>query len=193
MPKSDGGKAVAFVYARALFDVAVEAGIVSQVELELLAIDEALDTDDRLQRFFETPTIRFEEKRKVLLETMAGASKPLVNFLLLMIEHERVGLFDLIVDLFHELANAKAGIAEFELRSAQPFESAELENLKSVLRRKMQREIVVHETPSPELLGGFVLKHKDMTWDSSLVQRLGRMVDRIQAGKSELTVVWNKE
>jgi F-type H+-transporting ATPase subunit delta len=193
MPKNDGGKAVAFVYARALFDVAVEAGIISQVERELLAIDEALDSDDRLERFFETPTIRFEEKRKVLLETMAGASKPLVNFLLLVIEHERVGLFDTIVDLFHELANTRAGVAEFELRSAQPLEAEALESLKSVLRRKLQREIVVHETSSPEILGGIILRHKDMTWDSSLVHRLGRMVDRIQAGKSELTVVWSKE
>jgi F-type H+-transporting ATPase subunit delta len=192
MPKSDAGQAIAFVYASALFDVAVEAGIIAQVEPELMALRDTVRQDLQLRRFLESPTIRFEDKRTVLVEALVGVSKPLLNFLLLIIEHERVGVFGRIADTFHELANAKAGIAEFELRSARALDPEELERLKSVLRRKFQREVVIREQPAPALLGGIVLKQKDLMWDTSLVHRLGRVVQKIEETKSAVPV-WVEE
>ena len=186
MAGRDSGEVIAHVYAQALFDVAAETDGVTQTEQELLALDAVLDKDPYVRRFFETPTVRFDQKRTVLMDALGGLSQPLLNFLLLLIKHERTNLLNQIVDIFHEHANAKAGIAEFDLTSACALETEELEELKAVLRRKFQRDVAVREAVAPDLLGGLVLKHKDWLWDVSIEHRLRRLVSRIEAFKGGL-------
>ena len=183
MPQNDGGRSLAFVYAQALFDVAFEAGQVVEVEVELLSLRDAINKDQKVRSFLETPTMPFEAKQRVLGAALTNFSRLLVNFLYLVVKNQRVGAFDHIVDVFHELANAKAGIAEFDVASAAPLEPDELENLKVVLGRQTGMAVALRATVAPGLLGGLVLKHGDKRWDASLVHSLGQMIERIESAK----------
>jgi len=180
------GKSIAFIYAEALYDVAAEMKIVPEIEQQLLTLSEAVKHDVRLRRFLETPTIALPEKRKVLAGALAKLHQILQNFICLMIDHERVGALDAMVEAFHDHANKKAGIAEFAVVSAEPMLPAEEEQLKTALHQKLNRQIVLKTSTNPGLLGGLVLTHQDKMWDASIAHRLGRIVNKMEVVKGGL-------
>ncbi|MCZ7646385.1 MAG: ATP synthase F1 subunit delta [Planctomycetota bacterium] len=188
---SEASESLAFVYAEALYDAAVESGSLVRVEEELLALKGLLAADPRYLRFFETPTVGFDDKRKVVGSVFGGLSKELANFLLVTIRKGRVGMLPAIVDAFHEHANRKAGIAEFTVISARALEDGERNVLRQRLEQGLKRKIEIREKVEPELLGGFVLAHEDQRWDCSLIHRLGRLVDRVESVKPNLGI-WSQ-
>jgi F-type H+-transporting ATPase subunit delta len=189
MPTTTGGQSIAYAYAEALYDVASEGGNVVSVEAELQAIDKALSAEPRLRLFLETPTVPFEDKRKVLTSALSGISKPVLNTLCLAIEHGRISLFDAMVHAFHRHANEKAGVAEVNVISARQLDARELENLSAVLQKKLNQKIKLVESVRPELLGGIVVTHNDRNWDASVSHRLERIVNKIEEVKTLAPVV----
>ncbi|HEY3324736.1 MAG TPA: ATP synthase F1 subunit delta [Planctomycetota bacterium] len=175
---------VAFIYAEALYGVALEDGNVMQVEEELLALADLIRKDPQVHLFLETPTIAFSEKRKVLESALAQFSQPLRNFLYLVIQRERVSQIEGMVDAFHERANEGAGIAEFDVKSARELLPDEAEQLKELLNGRFKRKISLRTGVEPKLLGGLVLHHKGWQWDTSLAHRLQRLVHSMEASKN---------
>jgi F-type H+-transporting ATPase subunit delta len=184
MAQKNAGRGLAFIYAQALFEAAFEAEVVEQIEEQLLALRGALDKDPQALMFLETPTLPFEDKQKVLEEALKNCHRLLVNFMCLMARNQRVGVFGQMVDIFHELANAKAGIAEFEVFSAAQLLPDELERLKAVLHKQTGRTAVLRETVAPGLLGGLLLKHGDKRWDTTLAHSLVRLVEQMETGRA---------
>ena len=177
------GQSIAHVYAEALYDVAAEAGTVADTERELDALAKALAGDVRLRLFLETPTVPVETKRKVLTSALSGVSKPVLNLMLLAIEHARINVFGAIASGFHRHANKKAGIAEVEVSSARALDSNEQDRLKAMMAKKLNQKVVLIEHVRAELLGGLILTHDGRAWDGSIVHRLGRIVDKIEEAK----------
>ena len=93
MASYEVGQSIAHVYAEALYDVAAETGTVAEVEQDLDALAKALAGDVRLRLFLETPTVPMETKRKVLTSALSGLSKPVLNMMLLAIDHARINMF----------------------------------------------------------------------------------------------------
>jgi len=180
---------LATVYAEALYEVAQEARAHRQVEEELRLLEDLLTQDPTVRRFFETPTVTPGDKRKVIEDALKDFSPYTRNFLSVLVRKQRVGLLARIVEEFHTLANEKSGISEIMLESARPFEAAEKEQLAKTLAGMLGHEVVFLERVRPELLGGFVLRHKDRQWDTSLVSSLDRLVDRLEIAK-EAVGVW---
>lgn len=187
MPSNESGS-LAHVYAEALHDVASESGRVAQVEQELLDLQAVVRKDPVLLRFFETPTVTAQEKRKVILGTFTAYSTETLNFLSLLVHKRRVNLLERIADAFHKHSNLKAGIAELKLDSARALEPAEREHMVKVLQERLGLKVILKEEVQPALLGGFVLTHADKQWNASLVYRLGRVVNGMERAKDALGV-----
>lgn len=177
-----------YVYAEALYDVAHEAGQLTRVEEEMLALQQILAKQPVLNRFLETPTVMPEQKRKVLLSALSNFSPITLNFLCVLVNKQRVRLLDKIVAAFHEHCNEKAGIAEMTVTSARPLDAGEKASLNGVLEKKLGRKVKLVEKVRAELIGGFVLSHRDQQWDLSLVHRLGRLVNRMEDARDALGV-----
>lgn len=185
-------QSLAMVYAEALFGAAEQAGVLPRVEQEMLALRELLAADVRFRRVFETPTISFADKQRIVNATLGSFSEIVRNFMLVVIRKDRVGQLGQIVDAFHAFLNRKAGIAEFTVEAARQMEASELDALKVQLESCFTgRKIVVLDRVKPELLGGFVLAHEDRRWDCSVIHRLGRLVGKIESVKPNLGV-WSQ-
>ena len=176
-------RGLASIYAEALYGAAKEDGVVETTEQELLTLQEIFQRDVRIRRFIETPAISEEVKRKVLCEVMSAFSKTTLNFLCLLIHKQRIKLLDHIISAFHTHCNREGGIAELELHTASPLDAAQKLNLKTILEKKLNRTVILKILTRPTLIGGFILKHEDLQWDSSLVDRLGRIVSKMEACK----------
>jgi F-type H+-transporting ATPase subunit delta len=182
-----GNKALAAIYAEALYEAAQSANVLEQVKAELVALREILARSPRLEGMLVSPTVTFENKRKVIDTTFAKFSKITRNFLTVLVDRKRATVLDTVATEFQSLANKKAGIARVDVKSARALDAGEREKLESLLKKRLNKTIDLHEHVHPELLGGLVLQHEDRLWDASVVHVLGRMVEKME----ELKVMAN--
>ncbi|MGD0094488.1 MAG: ATP synthase F1 subunit delta, partial [Planctomycetota bacterium] len=155
MASEQANSGVAYVYANALYDVAAQRGEVTEVEEELLALQQVLRAEPRFRGFLESPTVRLEAKHRVIRGLLESFHQPLVNFLCLVVHRQRTELLERIVDEYHELANVALGIAEIDLAGARALLEDETAQLTAVLEAKLQRKVKIRQQVRPELLGGF--------------------------------------
>ena len=186
--KSKESGVLAQVYAEALYDVAMQAGILAQVEEELLTLQQALRRDVLAQRFLDSPSIPAEAKRRVLSQGLTSVSSITRNFLCVLIGRRRLGLLDRIVEALHQQCNDKAGIAEMVLESASALSPGERAKLNETLEAVAGRRVLLRERVRPELLGGFVVRHQDWQWEQSVASRLVRLAGRLKATREALGV-----
>jgi len=81
---------IAQVYARALFDAALEQDDLDGVREQLTTFAEAVDGSRDLQVFLFSPYFSTEEKKEGLGRAIEGASEGFVNFLELLVENHRM-------------------------------------------------------------------------------------------------------
>jgi F-type H+-transporting ATPase subunit delta len=182
-----GNKALAAIYAEALYEAAQSANALEQVKAELVALREIIARSPKLEGMLVSPTVSFENKRKVIDTTFAKFSKITRNFLTVLVDRKRATVLDTVATEFQSLANKKAGIARVDVKSARALDAGEREKLESLLKKRLNKTIELHEHVQPELLGGLVLQHEDRLWDASVVHVLGRMVEKME----ELKVMAN--
>lgn len=184
MPHKDAGANLADVYAEALHDAAAAAGELPRIEEELLAFMCAVVQDERVLRFLDSPVIAFPEKRAVLARTLAAFHPVTVNFILVVVERQRVEMLEAMAKAFRDHGNRAAGIAEFRATTARPLEPAERERLERGLRAKLGRPVVLSERVDPRILGGLQLAHEDFRWDASLAHHLKKLVTQMAAERT---------
>lgn len=178
------------VYAHALFDVASQQKAVTEVEEELLALREMVRAEPRLKLFLESPVIAAKTKHKVIRELLAQFHQPVVNFICLVVDRQRMELLDEIIASYHELANMAQGISEMQLESARALMPEEIQRLTATMEAKMRRKVVIRQTEHPELLGGFILRRGDLQWDASVSRRLRRLTTRMAESKEGIEHAW---
>src|SRR5437763_11194580 len=115
MATKASNKPLAAIYGQALYEAARNAGVQPQVAGELSAVKAMLHKDPKVGEFLETPTIAFDEKRKVIASVFKNCSAITRNFLLVIAERGRAAMLDQIVDAYNEFADKTAGIARVEV------------------------------------------------------------------------------
>jgi F-type H+-transporting ATPase subunit delta len=185
MGQSEHETGLAHIYAHALFDVASQQKLVTEVEEQLLVIEQILRTEPRVLRFLESPTIAVAKKQSVIRGVLKDFHQPVANFVCLIVDRMRLGLLTKIITAFHDLANMAQGIAEMELTSARALTPEEREQLKEMLAQKMQRKVEIRERVQP---AGFVVKRGDLQFDGSVSRRVQRLMKGMAEAKSGATL-----
>src|SRR6476646_8733969 len=94
---------IATVYARSLFEVAVERGALDEVREQIGEFADALDGNRDLQVFFFSPYFSTEEKKDGLKTLVEDADEVIVNFLELLVEKHRMPLVFRVRRAYDEL------------------------------------------------------------------------------------------
>jgi F-type H+-transporting ATPase subunit delta len=81
---------LAQVYARSLFQVALEQGRLDEIREQLGQFADALDEHRELAVFFFSPYFSSVEKQQSLFTLLDGADEIFLNFLALLIENHRM-------------------------------------------------------------------------------------------------------
>ncbi len=81
---------IAQVYARALFEVAQQAGDLDEVHEQLGQFADAVDGSRELQTFLFSPYFSTDEKKDGLRKAVDGANDAVTNFLELLVEKHRM-------------------------------------------------------------------------------------------------------
>ncbi len=81
---------IADVYARSLFEVAMEHDVLDEIHDELGEFADALAENRDLQIFFFSPYFNSEEKKEAIPKLITGADERFLRFLELLAERHRM-------------------------------------------------------------------------------------------------------
>lgn len=165
--------AVAKRYARALFDVAKERGLIDKIEAELNGIVSAINENAELSKILMHPHISAEAKKELVKELFhAHVSAETQNFLDILIENGRESDLAGIASAYVKLANDERGIADAIVTTAKSLSEAEQAELAEKFGKLINKQLRIQTVVDPSILGGVVVKIGDRLYDGSIKSKL---------------------
>jgi F-type H+-transporting ATPase subunit delta len=164
-------------YAKALFQLASEAGQVSAIRGDLAALAKVLAENPALADVLHQPLYPVEQRRGVLsgVAERMQAGELLRRFYHVLIDHRRLLDFDAIHAEFERLADEQAGMQRAQVRTARPLSEAQQERLRRALGARLGRDVALEIRVEPALLGGLVAQVGDLVFDGSLRTQLRQL------------------
>jgi F-type H+-transporting ATPase subunit delta len=176
--------AIARRYAKALVQLAIEEGGVEKFHAELTAFEAVLADNPELRAILNSPSYRIEAKRGMVQDLIARLeqSATVSNFLLLVLEKNRLNYLPQIVVSYGMFADELSGVVRPTLTSAMPLDAGQVEEIKGTLAKYTGKRVILKVEVDPTLIGGVVTRIGDMAFDGSLKTQLTRIGDILQKG-----------
>ena len=156
-------------YAEALFEAAHERGELEDVVSDLEDFVEALHENEELRLFFYGGQVPEREKRRAidaLTEDMALSTR---NFLKVLSDNGREEILEEVLARYEELVKEHLGRVEVEVTTAVDLSDQERDRISARLEELLEgREVILHTSVNPDLLGGAVFRFGGRMLDSSV-------------------------
>jgi ATP synthase F1 delta subunit len=166
---------IATVYARALFEAAVDAGRLDTVREQLDQVADALDGSRDLQVFFFSPYFSTEEKRDGLAKTLSDADPLLINFLELLIENHRMPVVFRTRRRLDTLWEEQNRLLPVQVTSAIELDAEAVAEIGERVGAQTGRRVELTAIVDPDILGGIVLRVGNAILDASIRNRLEQL------------------
>jgi ATP synthase F1 delta subunit len=175
---------LAQVYARSLFEVALEQGKLDELREQLAQFAEALDEHRELAVFFFSPYFSTQEKQAGLEQAVEGADPTLLNFLRVLIENHRMPVIFRIRHEYDRLWEEENRLLPVEITSAIELDSQTTESLGRTIGERTGRRVQLAARVDPDILGGIVLRVGNSILDASIRNRLEQLRRHVAQGAS---------
>jgi ATP synthase F1 delta subunit len=166
---------IAQVYARALFEVAKEHGVLDEVREQLDQFADALHENRDLAIFFFSPYFSTAEKEEGLRRAIEGADPRFLNFLEALIERHRMPAIFRIRDTFNELWEEEHHRLRVEVTTAVPLDDSIVQEIGERIGEQTDHEVELSSHVDPDILGGIVLRVGNFILDASIQNRLNQL------------------
>jgi F-type H+-transporting ATPase subunit delta len=163
------------VYARSLFEVAKERGVLDDVHDQLGQFADALDSNRDLSVFLFSPYFSTDEKKDGLKRAVTGIDPVFENFLEALIERHRTPAIFRIRSRFEELWDDEKQLLPVEVTSSVELDPGTVESIGSRIREQTGRTVELSSKVDPEILGGIVLRVGNFVLDASIRNRLNQL------------------
>lgn len=167
------GTTIARSYAEALFELGERHGESDAYGVWLDALARMIESTPQLRAFLETPKVGSEDKRRTLREAFGGRVPPrLLNFLLVVIDKRRQGLFPEMAAQYHALLDRHKGRLHAEVTLAHAPTADDERRVAEQLSRSLGKTVIPHVRVNPDILGGVIVRYGDKVLDGSLRRQL---------------------
>jgi len=166
---------VARPYAKAAFAYARDAGALDKWSVWLQTAASIVSSDE-FANLVSSPNVSDPQ----LLELIVGICGDRLDshgraLLELLAENDRIGYLPEIAVRFEELKAEDQNVADVEIVSAVALDAAQQQRLAGALRTRLRRDVRLHCTVDPKLVGGAVVRSGDLLIDGSLSGKLERL------------------
>ena len=174
-------------YARALLDV---LDVLESTQTDGEAADRELsdfaaawDESPSLRHVFVDPSIPAAKKVEILdkLNARLGMSKPVRNFLAVIVNHERMEGFPVILEEFRRMLRGDLGIDKVEWTTARPLADAERRAVEQRIHELTGKRLEATFREDPALLGGARLRIGSTVYDGTVRGRLDQLKEKLAA------------
>jgi len=175
---------LAQVYARAVFEAALENGRLDQLREQLGQFADALDQNHELAVFFFSPYFSTSEKQQALAGLLDGADEIFLNFLSLLIENHRMPVIFRIRAEYERLWDEENKTLPVEITSAIALDQATTESLGKTIGERAGRKVTLAARVDPNILGGIIIRVGNSILDASIRNRLEQLRRHVAQGAS---------
>lgn len=166
-------------YAKALFDAALDKGMLDKIIEEVDSVGELL-TDPEFEGFFQSIKVSSEEKKKVFNKVFLHEVSVMTrNFFWILFDNGRESLFNGIRNEFEQLVDEHNKRVMARVITAVPI----TEELKSKVRGRLSeitgKEVLVETAVDPSIYGGMLIYANGQIVDASIKSRLNNLRERL--------------
>ena len=168
---------VASRYARALFELADEQGLLDDIANDLARLVAMADESADFQRLLRSPVLNRDEQGKAmaaLLDAM-DVNDLTQRFVGLIIRNRRLfTLTDMVRGYLDELARRRGEITA-EVTAPKALSESQTTALRDALQKKLGGKVTIAESIDPSMIGGLIVKVGSQMVDTSLRMQLNKM------------------
>jgi F-type H+-transporting ATPase subunit delta len=167
------------VYARALFEVAIEHDSLDEIRDQLGTFADAMHDNRQFAVFFFSPYFSVLEKKDGLRRAVKDPNPEFENFLEALIERHRMpAIFRIRAD-FNSLWDEERRLLPVKITSAVTLDEATVQGISDRIGAQVDRHIEVSAEVDPEILGGIVLRVGNLILDASIKNRLEQLRQQV--------------
>jgi len=172
---------IALPYARALFKFSIEKNLMHQITADFHNLNDLLKNSNELVEYLTNPVITNTSKKSVLFKLLKlQINLETLNFLMFLIEQNRINLLQIIIDKYLKLVFKTATIKAVEIFTPINFTESQKFELNKKLKklinaRELQLSFIIDET----LIGGFLVKTESQIIDFTIKNQLKQLAKHL--------------
>jgi ATP synthase F1 delta subunit len=175
---------LAQVYARSLFQVALEHGRLDELREQLGQFADAVSENHDLAVFFFSPYFSTKEKQDALARMLDGADPLFLSFLNVLIENHRMPVIFRIRQQYERLWDEENRTLPVEITSAIELDPATAESVGRTIGERAGRKVTLAARVDPDILGGIIIRVGNSILDASIRNRLEQLRRHVAQGAS---------
>ena len=167
---------IASTYAQALFDAALESNVLEDIKNDFNVIRSVMKEQPQFMEILTLPKLDKNDKKELIKTIFSkDASQILVNFLMVLIDKDRINLLTEIMTAYNELVNQHFGILEGTVYSAVALSEGQLTELTYAFTKKLNQKVEI----DPSLLGGYKVNLGNVVYDNSIKLQLKNLKNNL--------------
>lgn len=133
-------------------------------------------SDPQMQNVLDNPRLSNETLEGIVLDVSGKyLSDTGKNFVKVLVNAGRLSLAQQIYMLYEQKRMEEEGIAEIEVVSAYPLESAQQQKIADAMGKRLKKKIEISTRTDKSLIGGAVIRAGDSVIDASIRGRLKQL------------------
>ena len=166
-------------YAKAIYDLAIEENKIDKFWDAFLIVSEATKENDFIE-LMTSPMIENDKKKKIISDVYKKLDKTFINFLYVLIDHNRFNKINNIGHEYRKLVRTKKNIMFIDIISAFELSDKQVAKIKKTLENKYNdKELDYKFIIKPDLIGGIQIISNGVSIDLSLKNSLKKIREEI--------------
>ena len=170
-------------YSRAIFELALEENKLDDYDKDLSKVQADVFSMPEAVKFFQNPLVPHSAKKDLLVKAFKKEiSETTMNFLMLLVDKNRIGIFNEIYEIFTGLKNQEQGILVADVVMAFPLTKTQENQLTKKLSSITGKKIQIRKHEDKSILGGLIVTIGDKRIDGSAAGRLRALKNTLSVG-----------
>ena len=162
-------------YASALLSIAIDDNRVIDYQKEVKELRKIIQDNPDFLLLVDSRFLSVEERKEKVEEILKGFSIDVVNFIKIIVEHNRVSYLEDILEAFNTLCNENRDIVEGLIYTAFPLKEETLLKIKKRISQIENRDVDLIQRIDPSLIGGVKVVINSHVYDGSIKNQLEKM------------------
>ena len=162
-------------YASALLSIATDENKVVEYQKEVKELMKIIKDNPDFLMLLDSRFLTVSERKQKVSEILVNFSDDVINFIKIIVEHNRVSYLEDILQAFNTLCNESRDIVEGLLYTAFPLEEKTLQKIKQKISQIENHDVDLIVKIDPSLIGGVKVVINSHVYDGSIKNKLEKM------------------
>lgn len=175
------GSSVSKVYAKPLFELALENRIVEKIYAELGQLNDIFLENPKFIKLLSDPSMSYTEKIEIVKDVLESKiDRYLYNLILILVKNLRIFEFENIVFEFNLLYNEENEILNIKAITSTPMPKNLILKLKHKLQDITSKRINIVTQVDESIIGGIVLEYYGQRLDISVKSKIDNIFKSVK-------------